>query len=87
MLGIGTVTHILASIWICLEKTIFLYITIKQRQTKRATRFTITVKIGYNKLSYNEHSLTTNEYFGPKFPFATQINPVITNPGYNEPRL
>ena len=46
-----------------------------------------TVKLGYNKLGYNKHSVITNKYFGPKGPFTTQINPVITNPGYNEPRL
>ncbi len=36
------------------------------------------------KLSYNEHSVITNEYFGPKSPFSTLIDLVITNPGYNE---
>jgi len=30
-------------------------------------------------LGYNENSVITNEYFGPKCPFTTQINPVITN--------
>ena len=25
-----------------------------------------TVKLGYNELGYNEHSVITNEYFGPK---------------------
>ncbi len=36
------------------------------------------------KLGYNEHLVTTNKYFGPKCPFTTQIDPVITNLGYNE---
>ncbi len=31
------------------------------------------------KLGFNEHSVITNEYFGPKSSFTTQINPVITN--------
>jgi len=43
-----------------------------------------TVKLGYNELGYNEHSDIMNKYFGPKSPFTTQIDPVITNPGYNE---
>jgi hypothetical protein len=42
------------------------------------------VKLGYNELGYNEHSVITNKQFGPKCPFTTQIDPVITNPGYNE---
>jgi hypothetical protein len=33
------------------------------------------------KLGYNEHSVITNEYFGPKCLFTTQINPVMMNPG------
>ncbi len=48
-----------------------------------------TVKLGYNELGYNEHgyqeySIVTNKISSPKSPFSTQINPVITNPGYNE---
>ena len=43
-----------------------------------------TVKLGYNELGYNEHSVITNKYFVSKGSFTTQINPVITNPGYNE---
>jgi len=30
-------------------------------------------------LGYNEHSVITNEYFGPKSQFSTKIEPVITN--------
>jgi len=41
-------------------------------------------ELGYNELGFNKHSVITNKYFGPKCPFTTQINPVITNPGYNE---
>jgi len=41
-------------------------------------------ELGYNELGYNEHSVITNEYLGPKCPFTTQNNPVITNPDYNE---
>jgi len=36
-----------------------------------------TVKLGYNELGYNEHSVITNKQFGPKCPFTTQIDPVI----------
>ncbi len=36
------------------------------------------------ELGYKEHLVITNEYFGPKCPFTTQINPVITNLGYNK---
>ena len=46
--------------------------------------FSFTVKLGCNELGYNELSVITNEYFGPKLSFTKQINPVITNPGYNE---
>jgi len=42
-----------------------------------------TVKLGYNKLGYNEHTVILNNISRPKWPFSTQINPVITNPGYN----
>jgi len=49
--------------------------------------FSYTVKLGYNELGYNEHSVITNKQFGPKCTFTTQIDPVITNPGYKEPRL
>ncbi len=38
----------------------------------------------YNELGNNEQSVITHEYFGPKCPFTTQIDPVITNPNYNE---
>jgi len=41
------------------------------------------LKLSYNELGYNEHSVITNKQFGPKCPFTTQIDPVITNPGYN----
>jgi len=43
-----------------------------------------TVKLSYNELGYNKHSVITNEYFGPKSPFNTKIDPVITIPRYNE---
>jgi hypothetical protein len=46
--------------------------------------FMSTVKLGYNELGYNEHLVMTNKYFGPICSFTTQIDPVITNPGYNE---
>jgi len=42
-----------------------------------------TMKLGYNDLGYNENSDITNKLFGPKCSFTTQIDPVITNPGYN----
>ncbi len=49
----------------------------------------VTVKLDYNELGYNEignneHSVITNKYLSPIGYFYTQINPVITNPGYNE---
>ncbi len=41
-----------------------------------------TVKLGYNELGYNEHSVITNKMFSPKWPFY-----YTKQPGYNEPRL
>jgi len=41
-----------------------------------------TVKLGYNELGYNEHSVITNKIFSPKLLFY-----YINQPGYNEPRL
>ena len=41
-------------------------------------------ELGDNELGYNEHSVITNEYFGPNWSLTTQINPLITNPGYNK---
>jgi len=29
------------------------------------------MKLSYNELGYNEHSVITNEYFGPKSPLCT----------------
>ncbi len=46
--------------------------------------FECTLKLSYHELGYNEHSVITNKEFGPKCPFTTQIDLVITNPGYNE---
>ncbi len=43
-----------------------------------------TVKLGYNELGYNEHSVITNKFLSKIGHFSTQINPVITKPGYNE---
>ncbi len=46
------------------------------------------MKLGYNELGYNEHSVITNKIYGkcsvPNDHFTTQNNPVITNPSYNE---
>jgi len=42
------------------------------------------VKISYKELGYNELSVITNEYFGPKSPFSTWIDLDITNLGYNK---
>ncbi len=33
-----------------------------------------TVKLGYNELGYNVHSVITDEYFSPKCTFTTQID-------------
>ncbi len=41
-----------------------------------------TVKLGYNELGYNEHSVITNNFFSPKWSFY-----YINQPGYNESRL
>ncbi len=46
-----------------------------------------TVKLGYNELGYNEHSVITNGLSSQIGHLSTQINPVITNPGYNEQKL
>ncbi len=32
----------------------------------------------------NEHSVIMNRFLSQIGPFSTEINPVITNPGYNE---
>jgi hypothetical protein len=41
-----------------------------------------TVKLGYNELGYNAHSVITNIFFSPKWSVY-----YINQPGYNEPRL
>ncbi len=46
-----------------------------------------TMKLGYNELGFYEHSVITNIFLGQMGQFTTQINAIITNPGYNEPRL
>jgi len=38
-----------------------------------------TVKLGYNELGYNEHSVITNEFFSPEWSFY-----YINKPGYNK---
>ncbi len=38
-----------------------------------------TVKLGYNELGYNEHSVITNKFFSPNWSFS-----YINQPGYNE---
>ncbi len=49
----------------------------KEKNISHATRNALvpknktTVKLGYNELGFNEHSVITNEYFGPKSPFST----------------
>jgi hypothetical protein len=43
-----------------------------------------TVKLGYNELGYNEHSVITNKFLGKIGHFTTQMTPVITKHGYNE---
>jgi hypothetical protein len=47
----------------------------------------ITVKLGYNELGCNEHSVITNKFLVQIGLFTIQIDPVITNPGYNEQKL
>jgi len=37
------------------------------------------VKLGYNELGYNEHSVITNKICSPKWPFY-----YLNQPGYNE---
>jgi len=41
--------------------------------------FQNTVKLGYNELGYNKHSVITNDFFSPKWSFY-----YINQPGYNE---
>ncbi len=41
-----------------------------------------TVKLGYNELGYNEHSVIMNGFFSAKWSFY-----YINQPGYNETRL
>jgi len=41
-----------------------------------------TVKLGYNELGYNKHSVITNKKLCTKWPFYN-----IKQPGYNETRL
>ena len=41
-----------------------------------------TVKLKYNELGYNEHSVITRKCSGPKWPLC-----YINQPVYNEPRL
>jgi len=48
------------------------------------TPFSYTVKLGYNELGYNEHSVITNTMFSPKWPFYYTKQPGYNNPGYNE---
>ncbi len=45
-------------------------------------KYLTTVKLGYNELGYNEHSVITNKLFGPNWSFY-----YINQPGYNETRL
>ncbi len=45
---------------------------------------TFVTRDGYYELGYNELSVITNKVCSPKWLFATQTNPVITNPGYNK---
>ncbi len=42
------------------------------------------MKLGYNELGYNEHSVITNRFLHKIGYFSTQINLVITSPGNNE---
>ncbi len=50
----------------------------------KVRRHSDTVKLGYNENGYNEHSVITNIFLRKFGPISKQINPVITNPGYNE---
>ncbi len=36
------------------------------------------------KLGYNEHSVITNKFLGKIGHFSTQMNPIITKPGYKK---
>ncbi len=46
----------------------------------------ISIKLSLSSV-VNEHSVITNIILGQIGHFTTQIDPVITNPGYNERRL
>ena len=56
----------------------------KQQKTRTASLKSskYTVKLGYNKLGYNKHSVITNKTFSPKWPLY-----YTNQPGYNKPRL
>jgi hypothetical protein len=59
--------------------------TVIERLVKRCEKIQNTVKLGYNEHSVvNEHSVITNRFLSQIGKLSTQINPVITNPGYNE---
>ncbi len=56
----------------------------KHGDIENIEQFLNTVKLGYNELEYNEHSVITNNFLVPIGHFTTLNNPVITKPGYNE---
>ncbi len=67
--------------WLILKS--YLKIRLKLPKFLLRTVFPYIVKLGYNELGYNEHSVITNGFSSQIGHFSTQINPVITNPGYN----
>lgn len=52
--------------------------------TKGNKLCTCTVKSGYNKHGYSEHTIITSICFGPVKVIAFDITSLIANNGYNE---
>ncbi len=57
-------------------------ILIKKLMFEDAATLSYTVKLGYNELGHNEHSVITNKIFRPNWSFY-----YIYQPGYNEPLM
>jgi hypothetical protein len=47
--------------------------------TTKVNKLGTTVKLGYNELGYNEHSVITNKILVKIGHFSTKMNPVVTN--------
>ncbi len=45
------------------------------------------MKLGYNKFGLQKNTLIANKFLGQIGHFSTQINPIITNPGYKKTKM